>query len=173
MHGSMPFAFVRSPAHLAARSDLSYLGVIAAEKSDLFSLEDGNTVLATYSAHLGSLLDLDRLCPGGESRSEGWDDLFLEPPTLIYPASGEGLFGVPCTSLDMVMSGDHVVFRVQVAFSNLDNGGARRFLLGELPLVALNFIPAIASQRVREEMTSAVLRSSISRHHPKTEEPEA
>lgn len=173
MHGCMPFAFVRSPEHIAARSDLSYLGVIAAEKGEMVAVDDGKAVLATYSAYLGSMLDLERLCPGGSPRSEGWGDLFLEDPTLIYPSAGEGLFGVPCTSVDMVPSGDHVVYRVQVAFSNLDNGGARRFLLGELPLVALNFNPAIASQRVREEMTSAMLRSSISRNHPKTEEPEA
>jgi hypothetical protein len=169
----MPFAFVRSPAHIASRSELSYLGVLGADKIEMYAVDDGKAVLATYSASLGSLLDLERLCPGGESRSGGWDDLFLEPPSLIFSAPGEGLFGVPCTSLDMVPSGDHVVFRVQVAFSNLDNGGARRFLHGEMPLVALNFAPAIASQRVREEMTSAMLRSSISRNHPTNEEPEA
>jgi len=169
----MPFAFVRSPAHLASRSELSYLGVLGAEKSEMHAVDDGNAVLATYSANLGNLLDLERLCPGGTARSEGWDDLFLESPSLIFSSPQEGLFGVPCTSLDMVPSGDHVVFRVQVAFSNLDNGGARRFLLGELPLVALNFNPSLASQRVREEMTSAMLRSSISRTHPKNEEPEA
>jgi len=169
----MPFAFVRSPPHLASRSELSYLGVLGAEKSEMLAVDDGKAVLATYSTHLGILLDLDRLCPGGAARSEGWDDLFLEPPTLIFSSPEEGLFGVPCTSLDMVPSGDHVVFRVQVAFANLENGGARRFLVGELPLVALNFNPAIASQRVREEMTSAMLRSSISRNHPKYEEPEA
>lgn len=168
----MPFAFVRSPAHLASRSELSYLGVLGAEKSEMHAVDDGKAVIATYSANLGSLLDLERLCPGGATRSEGWDDLFLEPPTLIYSAK-EGLFGVPCTSLDMVPTGDHVVYRVQVAFINLDNGGARRFLLGELPLVSLNFNPSLASQRVREEMTSAMLRSSISRTHPKNEEPEA
>ena len=169
----MPFAFVRSPEKIASRSELSYLGVLGVEKAELFAVDDGKAVLATYTAHLGALLDFERLCPGGEARSGGWDDLFLEPPSLIFSAPGEGLFSVPCTSVDMIPVDGHVLFRVQVAFSNLGEGGVRRFLSGDFPLVALNFDPAIASQRVREEMTSAMLRSSISRNHPKNEEPEA
>ena len=64
----------------------------------MHAVDDGNAVLATYSANLGNLLDLERLCPGGATRSEGWDDLFARDKEGVLiqqfnePAAGQTVF---------------------------------------------------------------------------------